>query len=426
MSRAVCLVALALAGALILPASAAQAKSGPCLPDYPHDAQCHVWTGKVRWVDDGDTLDADIRGDGHGRLRVRLIGVQAMELSSYKAAHRVGDCHAIDATNRLEGLVKRSKGMIRVSSYYPESRAKGRRLRSIAVRIRGRWRDVGRILVAEGLGLWWPGHDEDASNNRYIVLAQKAAAAGRGIYSPNACGYGPSEGHPLGLTVQWDADGNDRDNLDGEYVKVRNYDPVNWLPLDGWWIRDSGLTRFTFPAGSAVPPNGSVILHVGEGENGGGEFYWNRLAPVFGNPSRDNPAEGDGAYLFDPQGDLRAWMIYPCRVGCTNPAQGQLALGMQPRKDEYVSITNTGGSTFDLEPYVLKSPPFSYTFPAGTLLGPGQTMRVHTGGDPADDTATERYWGMTGPILDNGGEIATPSTYNDIQLACTAFGSKSC
>ena len=80
MSRAVRLAALALASALILPAPAAQAKSGACLPDYPHGAHCKVWNGKVRYVDDGDTLDANVPGDGlGGLLRVRIIGIQAME-----------------------------------------------------------------------------------------------------------------------------------------------------------------------------------------------------------------------------------------------------------------------------------------------------------------------------------------------------------
>src|SRR3954451_5586958 len=427
MSRALRLVLLAFAGALILPVSAAHAMSGPCLPDYPHDAQCHVWTGKVRFVDDGDTLDANVRGDGRGgRLRVRLAGIQAMELTSYISSRRAGDCHAVDATRRLEQLVKRSKGRVRLSALYPESRAKGRLLRSVALRIGGRWRDVGRILLSEGLALWWPGHDEDASNMRYIVVAQKAAARGRGLFATNACGLGPSEGHPLGLWAQWDADGSDAANLNGEYVKVRNYDPVNWLPLDGWWIRDSGLTRFTFPPGAAVAPNSSVTVHVGEGVDGAGEYYWNRTTAVFGNPSRDNPEEGDGAYLFDPQGDLRAWMIYPCRVGCTNPAQGQISLSIRPRKDEQIALTNTGGSTLDLDPYVLKTPPYSYAFPAGTQLGPGQTLRVHIQGDPDENTAGDRYWGMRGPILNNGGDLATLLTYNDIQIACTAYGSKSC
>jgi Lamin Tail Domain len=135
--------------------------------------------------------------------------------------------------------------------------------------------------------------------------------------------------------------------------------------------------------------------------------------------------DGRVGHLFDPQGDLRAWMIYPCKIACTNPAQGQIALNAQPRKDEWISITNTG-STLDMEPYALKTPPYSYAFPAGTVLGPGQTIRVHTEGDPAEDGATDKYWGMTGQILNNGGDVATLSTYNDIQIACTAYGSKSC
>src|SRR3954462_7695916 len=199
MYRAVRLAALALASALILPASAAQAKSGACLPDYPHGAHCHVWTGKVTQIDDGDTLDASVPGDGLGGvLRVRIIGVQAMELTSYRTASRAGDCHAVDATRRLEQLVRRSKGKIRVTSLYPESRSRGRRLRSIAVRRGGRWRDVGRILVSEGLGLWWPGQAEDATNARYSVLSQKAAAAQRGLFSSSYCGIGPNEGQPIG------------------------------------------------------------------------------------------------------------------------------------------------------------------------------------------------------------------------------------
>ena len=135
MSAVRLILALAVAGALVLPASSAHAASGPCLPDYPNGAQCKVWKGKVRYVDDGDTLDADVPRDGlGGLLRVRLIGAQAMEQTSYRASQRAGDCHAVDATNRLEQLVKRSKGKIRVASLYPESRSRGRRLRSIAVR----------------------------------------------------------------------------------------------------------------------------------------------------------------------------------------------------------------------------------------------------------------------------------------------------
>ena len=153
-----------------------------------------VWNGKVRYVDDGDTLDADVPGDGFGGLlRVRIIGIQAMEQTSYRAAQRAGDCHAVDATNRLEQLVK-SKKKIRVTSLYPESRSRGRRLRSIAVRRGGRWRDVGRILISEGLALWWPGLAEDAANARYSLLSQQAAAAHTGSSPPTPAASGPTRG----------------------------------------------------------------------------------------------------------------------------------------------------------------------------------------------------------------------------------------
>ena len=427
MSPAVRLILLVLAGALILPAPAAQAKSGPCLPDYPRGAKCTVWKGKVRSVGDGDTLDAKVPRDGlGGLLRVRMIGAQAMEQTSYGAASRAGDCHAVDATNRLEQLVRRSKNRIRVASLYPESRSRGRRLRHIAVRRGGRWRDVGRILVSEGHALWWPGQSEDAANVRYSILTQKAAALRRGLFSPSSCGIGPNEGHPIRVWVNWDADGADDQDVNGEWVRIRNYDTVNPLPLGGWYVRDSALRRFTFPADAVIPPNGSVTLYAGQGGSFGTEFFWNLTRPVFENTSRDDRGLGDGAYLFDPHGDVRAWMIYPCRINCADPAQGQIELTTQPRGDEYIDVRNVGAATLDLENYQLRTHPYGYSFSPGTQLGPGETMRIRTQGDPSSDTPLERHWGMTRQILNNSGDSVSLQTYTDTRIACTAYGSKTC
>jgi len=428
MSRAVRLTLLVLASALLLPAPAAQAKSGPCLPDYPYGAKCTVWEGKVRYVDDGDTLDAHVPRDGlGGLLRVRMIGAQAMEQTSYGAASRAGDCHAVDATNRLEQLVRKSKNRIRVASLYPESRSRGRRLRHIAVRRGGRWRDVGRILVSEGRALWWPGQSEDAANVRYSILSQRAAAAGRGLFRTNHCGIGPNEGHPIKLWVNWDADGADDENLSGEWVKIRNYDGANPLPLGGWYVRDSALRRYTFPAHAVIPPGGSVTVYAGEGGDFGNEYFWNLTKPVFENTSRDDRGIGDGAYLFDPQGDVRAWMMYPCRVNCADPAQGSIHLATEPRgRGEWISVRNTGPAPLDLENYTLKTSPYSYAFATGTILNPGETLRLYTQGDPANDTHYEKHWGMTRQILNNSGDVVSFSTYTDTRIACTAYGSRSC
>ena len=430
MSRPLRLSLLLLVAALVAPAAVpapAVAASGPCIPEYPSGSQCTVWKGKVRDVGDGDTLDAAIPGDGlGGLLRVRIIGIQAMEQTSYRAAQRAGDCHAVDATNRLEALVKRSKKRIRVASLYPESRSRGRRLRSIAVFFKGRWRDVGRLMVAEGRALWWPGRSEDATNVRYSVLAQRAAAARKGLFAPNACGIGPNEGHPLKLWVNWDADGPDSQDVNGEWVRIRNLDPVNPLPLTGWYLRDSLLRRFTFPAGSVLAPGQWTNIYAGEGQNFGAEFFWNQPSPVFENTTRDDRGFGDGAYLFDPQGDIRASMIYPCRINCADPNAGLVSMDANPRGNEVVSIRNNASWPIALENYLLKTVPYSYAFAPGTVLNAGETMRVFTKGDPAEDTALERHWGMTSEILDNGGDSVTLVSYTDVNLACTAWGSKSC
>jgi endonuclease YncB( thermonuclease family) len=426
MSTALRLTLLVVVAALVAPAPAS-ASTGPCVPEYKSGPSCTVWKGKVRYVDDGDTLDADVPGDGlGGLLRVRIIGIQAMELRTYRAAQRAGDCHAVDATTRLEQLVRRSKKRIRVASLYPESRSRGRRLRSVAVRYNGRWHDVGRIMISEGYALWWGGQAEDATNLRYGVLSEKAAAARKGLFTPNSCGIGPNEGQPIRLWVNWDADGSDRDNVNGEWVKIRNQDPVNPLPLDGWHVRDSSLRRFTFPAGSTIPPGGTFTLYTGQGERFENEFYWGLTVPVFDNTTGDDRGKGDGAYLFDPQGDLRAWMMYPCHVGCADLNQGRVAIDVNPRRPEVISLRNDAPWALDLESYLLKTKPYGYSFPPGSILQPGETIRVYTQGDPDEDTQFDKHWGMTSQILNNGGDSVMLAGYNGVRLACTAWGSKSC
>ena len=66
-----------------------------------------------------------------------------MELSSYAARHRLGDCHAVQATERVEQLVRRAKGRVRLAAEDPLSMSGHRLRRIVAVRSGGRWTDVG-------------------------------------------------------------------------------------------------------------------------------------------------------------------------------------------------------------------------------------------------------------------------------------------
>ncbi|HTE64084.1 MAG TPA: lamin tail domain-containing protein [Solirubrobacteraceae bacterium] len=420
-----------LAGVLLaaLPVAAADAARGSCLVGIP-GPECVVWNAKVRSVNDGDTMDVDVLRDGTSATRrIRMTGIQAMEQSVYSARRRAGDCHAVEATNRLEALVRRSKGKVRLAAQDPESTSQSQRrsVRTVAVKLNGRWRDAGTILMHEGLALWWPGRTEWAVNGVYSVEQQRAIAGQRGLFDPDACGVGPSAASPLKLWANWDADGDDNANPEGEWVKVRNLDPVNPVPLGDWYLRDAGMRRYVFPPQAVAPPGGTITVDVGTAGDDATVFPWGLRSPVFSNARHDEIAMGDGAYLFDPLGNVRATTVFPCRWQCSDPLQGAVALSVDPNgRRESVTLTNVAAGPIDLDGYVLKSEPKSYHFAPGSVLPPGGSMRVQVVGDPAGDTALEKGWGLEQPILRDAGDLVKLLTYTDLTLACAAWGDKTC
>ena len=316
----------ALAGvllALLILAPAVEARRGPCIPGIKRPT-CHVRIAKVMAVADGDTVNVRIRQNRRWSQRrdIRLTGVQAMELRSYSRVRgRRGACHARAAAERLEDLLKgrrNKRRKIRLAARHPNSVSRGPRgrlRRSIAFRQGGRWHDAGAVLIREGHGLWDPNRREWAWNKRYSKLAQLAARAGRRIWNTSACRRGPRQSSPLTLKVKWDAKGSDGRNPNGEWIKIRNHDPVHAVGLRRWWVRDSALRRYRFRRGAVIPPRKAIRVRIGRGRNRPKTFHWGLPDPIFENAKRRHGI-GDGAYLFDRHGDLRAWRMYPCRVGC--------------------------------------------------------------------------------------------------------------
>jgi len=402
-------------------AQAAEARTAFCLP--PAQAQiCNVWSGKVTFVGDGDTVYVDIAGDGRtSSVPVRMTGINTTEQTVYSsiASQRRGECHSLEATARLEQLLRGNRFKVRLYALDPASVSGHRLKRVVATRVRGRWRDVGRILVTEGHAVWLTGSREFAWNADYARRAERAAANRIGIWNPTYCGLGPSDASPLKVTVN----GNVRFLWD-EWVRIRNLDPVNAVNLGGWAVRDSALNRYVFPEWATLPPGEWLTVYVGEGTDTWTEFFWNRRKQLFDNTGRNG--NGDGAFLGDPQGDLRAWMTYPCAYACTDPYQGALKVTAKPRGREYVQVSNVGSVAVDLDGYQLQSPPYSYPFGRDAVLQPGEQMRVWTTGDPAEDTRLEKHWGETGAFLNDPGDRVRLSSLRGIVLDCYAYGTGTC
>ncbi len=151
---------------------------------------CEFWPAKLLWVDDGDTIDVRMpTSTGKWKqVRVRITGIQAMEQTVYNSSpfRRRGDCHALQATDRLEQLMRKSRGVVRLGAQDATSVAGRRARRSVAVKIRGEWLDVGSILVAEGHALWVSQRVEQAWN---IDVQQARPAGSRG--PPEPVGHQP-------------------------------------------------------------------------------------------------------------------------------------------------------------------------------------------------------------------------------------------
>lgn len=398
---------LALVFALVPVAAASAATIEPCLPGTEAPL-CHVTTGTVTHVADGDTLDVDLDEDlTPVTSRVRITGINAMEqtIYSHDRERRRGECHALEATARLEQLVYASGGRIRLLAQDLDSRSghRQRLRRAVQVLIGDRWQDAGGILLSEGHALWLPNRREWAWNRGYSALAQQAARAGVGLWSTEHCGPGPAAA--LRLTVRVDAEGSDAANPGGEWIRIRNLDLGAPVALGGWWLRDSANRRFVLPPETVLGPGRTLAVHVGSAPPGA--LGWNLDRPIFENPSDDERALGDGAYLFDPHGDLRAWMMVPCRDGCSDPTGGAIELRFPSGAvRDSVLVRNRSDAPVDLSGMAL------------TVDGRTQIL--------GEDAVVAAQGVLVVWALRDGRGIARLRTLDGIAVACGGWGGATC
>lgn len=422
------LLPILLLALVLLPAAGADASwHGPCRPaDAPDGATCTWWNAKVTFVADGDTLDARIPDLGEKR-RIRFTGINAMELRvySHRPSRRRGDCHGLAAAAFVDRYVAGSHRRIRLAAQRPASTSRGRLRRSVWVRSGGRWVDLAALEMQAGLALWLPAKTEWAHNREYAVMATQAAGERRALYNPTACGAGPDDDVPLGVTVNWDADNNDQKNRNGEWLDVRNLGTRD-VSLAGWFVRDSWLRRdegrrepgHVFPTGTVLPAGQTLRVRMGCGSNSALQIHWCQRRSVFENVTGQQRGLGDGGYLFDPDGDLRAMFMYPCVIGCVDPAAGRVRLVAHQRRPERITVVNTSSEAVDLSGHVLKyryrgrahQYVFQKAFAPGTVLAPGG--RAH--------------WAPKGDRFRDSGGVVELRTLDNLLTGCVDWGSKRC
>jgi len=132
----------------------------------------------------------------------------------------------------------------------------------------------------------------------YERFQGEAEQAGIGVWGPDACG--PSlAGADVAITeVRFDATGDDNQNLDDEWVRIRNRGEVA-VDLGGWVLKDPSAThRYTFPDGFVLEAGADVTVRTGCGADTATDLHWCNLGSAVWNNS------GDTAFLLDPAGNV--------------------------------------------------------------------------------------------------------------------------
>jgi micrococcal nuclease len=130
--------------------------------------------------------------------------------------------------------------------------------------------------------------------DRYYAAEAAAMDAGTGLWACRDGGAGSTPTDTATATIaageiplrvseiHADAAGNDGENLNDEYVVLKNTGDEE-LDLSGWTVSDEADHTYTVPNGTTLAPGETLTLHTGSGTDGDGHRYWGAGNPIWNN-----------------------------------------------------------------------------------------------------------------------------------------------
>jgi endonuclease YncB( thermonuclease family) len=246
-------------------------------PLYAQDPASPAPTSaQVVSVYDGDTFTLDT-GD-----KVRVMWINTPELKPLED-------YGVEAREATEAFV--GGGYVDLTYGGAERDGYGRLLGQVSVN--GRW--LAEDLIEKGLAHVFliPPVGDDTPVEALLAAQARARAANRGIWSTERY-----QGTLHITSFHANADGDDRDNVNGEYLRVANVttEPVN---LDGYRLHDASGNSWILPP-LTLPAGYTVKIHSGVGEHGVDPMeqltiYLGSETPIWNN-------DYDRATLYDRYG----------------------------------------------------------------------------------------------------------------------------
>lgn len=387
----------------------------------PVGASVSEWYGTVDLVLDGDTFEVSWdSGYEHpdGKTRIRLVGIDTNEVAT-------GECLADEATAALEDLLP-SGTPVRLEARDLYSERLDRPLRHVFVGPNFET-NVAIELINDGLGLPASYDVEPDYRDEYYTAGEQAVVDQVGLWADDACGS--TDGDPtIDVSVNYDAAGNDANNLNDEYVQIRNTGSTQ-LNLNGWSFRSSarleGSTQ-TMPAW-IVQPGSKIRIHMGSGSDTSTDKYLGMPEAWFDNTS-------DVLYLRDSDLNMRHTQFWPCTLTCGE--RSALVIeevqynapgddGQNPN-GEWLRVRNLSGANLDLTDWRIKDDGHDYAFADGENLTRGEALTIYVGS--GSDGNSDRFWGRSGGILNNTSGEQTLRVWNprSVEVDCFSWGASQC
>jgi len=241
-------------------------------------------SARVVSVYDGDTFTLET-GE-----KVRLAGVNTPELSPMEP-------YAIEARDAAERFLGATEVTLHLGA--TEKDGYGRLIAGASVD----GKQLSEHLVSLGLAhLFLIPPIEPGQSNESILAAQASARkANRGIWSDNSF-----RGDLHITSFHANAAGDDRENVNGEYLRVCNIasHPLN---LEGYALTDASGNRWVLPAMN-VPTGHTIRLHSGKGINQTDSkaqltVYLGNVGPIWNNSY-------DKATIYDRYGRIMDMRIH--------------------------------------------------------------------------------------------------------------------
>lgn len=232
---------------------------------------------------DGDTIEVEIEGESY---KVRYIGIDTPEL--HHPTKPVG-YYAQEAYEKNRELVEGQT--VFLEKDVSETDRYGRLLRYVYVG------DVfvNAYLVQQGYAQVSTYPPDIKYQERFLELQREARDAGRGLWGPVQTPASPGEVVIDPDCSQYDAPGDDHQNLNEEYICFTSQSdrPVD---MTGWSVNKKPDKWYTFPE-FILSPAASVRLHSGSEVDTVTDLYWGNTKAIWRNGH-------DTVYLYDADDKL--------------------------------------------------------------------------------------------------------------------------